>query len=55
MTHSQVSKMWTDVILSNPITDDHKVVSAWLQTICDDFLLGRDTSSIKYEDLVSFF
>lgn len=43
------------MITNNPITEDHKIVSAWLQTICDDFLLGRDTSMLKYEDLNSFF
>ena len=30
-------------------------MSTWLQTICDDFLLGRDTSILKYADLDSFF
>lgn len=47
--------MWNNVISTNPITSDHKSLSAWLQTICDDFLLGRDTSSISFDDLVTFF
>jgi hypothetical protein len=55
LSHIQVALMWTNVIDKNPITSDHKSLSAWLQTICDDFLLGRDTSSISYDDLVSFF
>ena len=43
------------MITKNPITEDHKIVSTWLQSICDDFLLGRDTSILKYSDLDSFF
>ena len=55
LSHQQIAQIWTDVIIQNPITGDHKAVSAWLKTICDDFLLGRDTSMIRYEDLAAFF
>ena len=35
--------------------EDHKIVSVWLKTVCDDFMLGRDTSMINYDDLLNFF
>jgi len=43
------------VIADNPIVGDHTSVSVWLRSICDDFLLGRDTSATTYEELVSFY
>ena len=55
LSDSQLAVIWNAVINENAIKSDHKIVSFWLQTICDDFLLGRDTSTIRYEDLVAFF
>ena len=55
LTHSQISKLWSDVIICNPIASDHKVLADWLKVICDDFLLGRNTGTIAYDDLLAFF
>ena len=43
------------MVTLNPIAEDHNAVSNWLQVMCDDFLLGRDTSVVKYEDMESFY
>ena len=55
LTHAQISQIWRAVIAANPIVSDHTTVSVWLRTICDDFLLGRDTSPTSFEELVSFY
>ena len=55
LSQIQISRIWTTVIVDNPIVEDHKIVSGWLQVVCDDFMLGRDTSMINYDDLLNFF
>ena len=55
LTQAQLERIWRDAIVENPILEDHKTISVWLQTICDDFMLGRNTSIISFEDLQSFF
>lgn len=34
---------------------DHVLVSNWMRTICDDFMLGKNTKTTTIDDLTSFY
>ena len=51
----QFSEIWAAVILDNPMTQDHVLVSNWVRTICDDFMLGKNTKTTTIDDLKNFY
>ena len=51
----QFSEIWSAVVLDNAMINDHIIVSNWMRSICDDFLLGKNQKTTSLEDLKNFY